>query len=146
MQPTDDFWGGVGTAVGSSPGWMVVGVVLVIGVLLIIAKYIVPSLERIKSRELDIEERRAKNDEERLKTDALIIESQRQTNMIMDGMRQSLDATAAQVGVVVSEIHTSRDGSKSVAATAERIDETTRHTDSLVEDIHNHLIGREGTD
>lgn len=40
MEPTSDFWGGVGTAVGTSPGWMVVGALLVIGALFVVAKYI----------------------------------------------------------------------------------------------------------
>ena len=32
MQPSDGFWEGVGTSVGSSPGWMVIGALLVVGI------------------------------------------------------------------------------------------------------------------
>ena len=40
MQPSETFWDGVGEGFASSPGWMVVGTVLVIGVLFVVAKYI----------------------------------------------------------------------------------------------------------
>lgn len=36
--------------------------------------------------------------------------------------------------------------SREMESKVEQIDRTTSHTDTLVEDIHNHLIGREGTD
>ena len=42
MEPSTDFWSGVGTGVANSPGWMVVGAILVIGVLFVWAKYVHP--------------------------------------------------------------------------------------------------------
>lgn len=132
MQPTDSFWGGVGEAVGTSPGWMVVGAALIIGVLFILAKYLIPSRERIKGRELDIREREAQNDADRVKANAMLAESQRQTNTLIDGMRQSLDASSARIDVIVTEIHGSRDGSKRMGETVEQTHELASSTHDIV--------------
>lgn len=145
MQPTDSFWGGVGESVGSSPGWMVVGTALVIGVLFIVAKYIVPSHEKVRMRRLDIEQQQAQTDAERVKANASLAEQQRQTNVLIDSMRQSLDASTAHTDVLVAELRGSRDRSKEMGGIVDRIDQTTKHTDVLVEDIHRHIF-MEGTD
>ena len=145
MQPSDSFWGGVGEGIGNSPGWMVVGTVLVIGVLFIIAKYIVPSHERVRMRKLDIEQQQAQTDSERVKANATLAEQQRQTNVLIAGMQQSLDASTAHTDVLVAELRGSRDRSKEMGGIVDRIDQTTQHTDVLVEDIHRHIF-MEGTD
>ena len=67
MEPTGDFWGGVGAGVADSPGWMVVGALLVVSVAFIIAKYIVPSHERVRMKRIEIEQRQAETDAERVK-------------------------------------------------------------------------------
>lgn len=148
MEPTSEFWDGVGHSVSTAEGWMVVAAIavisIVIGVVLIYGKYIAPGRERIKARELDIREREAQNDADRIKANAMLAESQRQTNVLVDGMRQSLDASTARIDVIVSEIHGSRDGSKKMGGTVDRIDQTTQHTDTLVEDIHRHIMGGDG--
>ena len=146
VEPTGDFWGGVGAAVGASPGWMVVGALLVVGVLFIVAKYIVPSHEKVRMKRLEIEQQQATTDAERVKANAMLAEQQRQTNVLIDGMRQSLDASTAHTDVLVAELRGSRDRSKEMGGTVGRIDTTTQHTDMLVEDIHRHIIGGEGTD
>lgn len=146
MEPTSDFWGGVGTAVGASPGWMVVGALLVVSVAFIVAKYIVPSHERVRMRRLDIEQQQAQTDAERVRANAMLAEQQRQTNVLIDGMRQSLDASTAHTDVLVAELRGSRDRSHEMGERVERIDQTTSHTDVLVEDIHRRIIGGEGTD
>ena len=146
MEPTGDFWGGVGTAVGASPGWMVVGALLVVGVLFIVAKYIVPSHEKVRMKRLEIEQQQATTDAERVKVNATLAEQQRQTNVLIDGMRQSLDTNTAHTDVLVAELRGSRDRSREMGGTVDRIDTTTQHTDALVEDIHRHFIGGEGTD
>jgi len=135
MQPTDSFWSGVGESVGTSPGWMVIGAALIIGILFIAAKYLIPSRERIKGRELDIREREAQNDADRIKANAMLAESQRQTNTLIDGMRQSLDASSARIDVIVTEIHGSRDGSKRMGETVEHTHEIVAHTAEQVDDI-----------
>lgn len=143
MEPTEGFWGGVGQAVSTSPGWMVVGGILAIGLLYITARYIVPAVKEVKMRRLDIEQRQADTDEERVRANQALAEQQRQTNLLVDGMRQSLDASSARIDVIVTEIHGSRDGSKRMGDAVERIDMTTQHTDTLVEDIHRRIVGGE---
>lgn len=139
MEPGTGFWEGVGAGVADSPGWMVVGSLLVVGVLFIVAKYIVPSVERTKSRELDIRERETQNDSDRIKANAALAENMR-------GLRESNDTLAQQNAALVAAIEESKARSREMGGKVDRIDSTTQHTDTLVEDIHNHLIGREGTD
>lgn len=139
MQPSEGFWGGVGEAVGSSPGWMVIGAILVIGVLFVIAKYIYPGHKELKMRELDIREREAQNDAERIKANAALAENMR-------GLRESNDTLAQQSAALAAGIEESKGRSREMGGAVSRIDQTTQHTDVLVEDIHRHLIGGEGTD
>lgn len=146
MEPTGDFWSGVGSAVGSSPGWMVIGALLIVGVLFIVARYIVPSHEKVRMKKLEIDQQRATTDAERVKANAMLAEQQRQTNVLIDGMRQSLDASTAHTDVLVAELRGSRDRSREMGDAVDIIQQTTSHTDSLVEDIHRHIIGGEGTD
>ena len=146
MQPSEGFWEGVGSSVGTSPGWMLVGAMLIIGVLYIAARFIVPSHERVRMERLSIDRQKAETDAERVKVNAQLAESQRQTNILIDGMRQSLDASTAHTDVLVAELRGARDRSKEMGGTVDRIDTTTQHTDTLVEDIHRHIIGAEGTD
>ena len=141
MEPTNEFWGGVGQAVSASPGWMVVGGILAIGLLYITARYIVPAVKEVKMRRLDIEQRQADTDAERVRANQALAEQQRQTNLLVDGMRQSLDASSARIDVIVTEIHGSRDGSRKMGGVIDRVDMTTQHTDTLVEDIHRHIVG-----
>lgn len=146
MQPSDGFWEGVGASVGSSPGWMVIGALLIVGVLFIVARYIVPSHEKVRMKKLEIDQQRATTDAERVKANAMLAEQQRQTNVLIDGMRQSLDASTAHTDVLVAELRGSRDRSREMGDAVDIIQQTTSHTDSLVEDIHRHIIGGEGTD
>lgn len=141
MEPTEGFWGGVGQAVSASPGWMVVGGILAIGLLYITARYIVPAVKEVKMRRLDIEQRQADTDAERVRANQALAEQQRQTNLLVDGMRQSLDASSARIDVIVTEIHGSRDGSRKMGGVIDRVDVTTQHTDTLVEDIHRRIVG-----
>lgn len=134
MQPTDSFWSGVGESVASSPGWMVVGVVLVIGVMLIVAKHIVPSRERIKMRELDIREREAQN--------ASAMAEQ------MRGVRESNDNLATQSAALAAGIEESRarsrvmgEATSHIADMTDRIADTTERTADKVDEIHSLLTG-----
>ena len=138
MNPGDGFWEGVGQSVGSSPGWMVIGALLVVGVLFIAAKYIVPSRERIRTRELDIREREAQNDADRIKANAALAENMR-------GLRESNDQLAQQSAMLVAGIEESKARSRGMGDDVSRIRATTDHTAEQVEDIHRRLF-REGTD
>ena len=146
MEPTGDFWGGVGTAVGSSPGWMVIGALLVVGVLFVVAKYIYPGHKELKMRELEIREREAKNDSDRIKANAALAENMR-------GLRESNDRLAEQSAALFAGIEESKARSRGmgedmshVRETSDHIRGTTDETNSLVKDIRRHIIGGEGTD
>ena len=139
MEPTGDLWAGVGTSVATSPGWMVVGALLVVGVLFVVARYIYPGVKEVKLRELDIREREAENDSDRIKANAALAENMR-------GLRESNDQLAQQSAALAAGIEESKARSRGMGEKVDHIDRTTSHTDTLVEDIHNHLIGREGTD
>ena len=149
MQPSEGFWEGVGASVGSSPGWMVIGALFVIGVLFVFAKYVYPgwkelkmkrdeSAREIKMRELDIRQREADNDSERIKANAALAENMR-------GLRESNDQLAKQSAALAAGIEESKARSRSMSGAVDRIDSTTQHTDTLVEDIHKHIF-REGTE
>ena len=138
MQPSDGFWEGVGTSVGSSPGWMVIGALLVVGVLFVVAKYIYPGHKELKMRELEIREREAKNDSDRIKANAALAENMR-------GLRESNDTLAQQSAALAAGIEESKARSRSMGDEVGHIRSTTDHTAEQVEDIHRHLF-REGTD
>lgn len=149
MQPSDGFWEGVGASVGNSPGWMVIGALFVIGVLFVFAKYVYPgwkelkmrrdeNAREIKMRELDIRQREADNDAERIKANAALAENMR-------GLRESNDQLAKQSAALAAGIEESKARSRSMSGAVDRIDSTTQHTDTLVEDIHKHIF-REGTE
>ena len=139
MEPTGDFWGGVGSSVATSPGWMVVGALLVVGMLFVWAKYVHPDTKEIKLRELEVREREAQNDAERIKANAALAENMR-------GLRDSNDALAQQSAALAAGIEESKVRSRSMGDKVDRIDATTQHSDTLIEDIHRHFIGGEGTD
>ena len=149
MQPSDGFWEGVGASVGSSPGWMVIGALLVVGVLFVIAKYIYPGHKELKLRELEIREREAKNDSDRIKANAALAENMR-------GLRESNDQLAKQSAALTAGIEESKTRSRSmgdeVAHTKESVDhikDTTDDTCAMVREIHSVVVvphRAEGTD
>lgn len=146
MQPSDGFWDGFGQAVGSSPGWMVIGAILVIGVLFVVAKYIYPGHKELKMRELSIREREAENDADRIKANSALAENMR-------GLRESNDRLAQQSAALFAGIEESKTRSRAMGddmthtrETADHIMGTTDETNSLVKDIHRRFIGGEGTD
>ena len=149
MQPSDGFWEGVGASVGTSPGWMVIGALLVVGVLFVIAKYIYPGHKELKLRELEIREREAKNDSDRIKANAALAENMR-------GLRESNDQLAKQSAALTAGIEESKTRSRSmgdeVAHTKESVDhirDTTDDTCAMVREIHSVVVvphRAEGTD
>lgn len=138
MEPTGELWVGVGEAVGSSPGWMVVGALLVVGVLVVVSKYIYPGHKELKMRELGIREREAQNDSERIKANAALAENMR-------GLRESNDRLAEQSAALFAGIEESKARSRSMGDEVGHIRTTTDRTAEQVEDIHRHLF-MEGTD
>lgn len=138
MQPTGDFWDGVGQGFASSPGWMVVGTVLVIGVLFVVAKYIYPGHKELKMRELGIREREAANDADRIKANSALAENMR-------GLRESNDRLAEQSAALFAGIEESKARSRGMGEDLGHVRATTDHTAEQVDEIHRHIF-REGTD
>lgn len=141
MQPSDSFWDGVGRGISESPWWAVVGCILIIGVLFIVAKYVVPSRERIKMRELDIREREADNDLARIESNKALAEQTR-------AMSEQVGVLATQQAEQNARLNESASRSHEMGGTVaetntitKRIDSTTQHTDDLVLDIHKRIVG-----
>jgi len=150
VHPSDGFWEGIGAGIGQSPWLALLGVLLVGGVLFVVAKYIYPGYKElrmrreensreIRMRELDIREREAQNDADCIKANAALAENMR-------GLRESNDQLAQQSAMLVAGIEESKARSRGMGDKVDHIDRTTSHTDTLVEDIHRHIIGGEGTD
>lgn len=138
MEPTPGFWDGFGDAVGSSPGWMVVTAILIIGVLFVVAKYIYPGHKELKMRELDIREREAENDASRIKANAALAENMR-------GLRESNDTLAQQSAALAAGIEESKARSRAMVDDMSHVRATTDHTAEQVDELHRHFL-REGTD
>lgn len=150
MEPTSDFWGGVGAGVASADGWMVVAaitlIVIVIGTLFVWAKYVHPDNKEIRLKELSIREREAENDADRIKANAALAENMR-------GLRESNDQLAQQSAALFAGIEESKTRSRAMGddmthtrEAADHIMGTTDETNILVKDIHRRFIGGEGTD
>lgn len=146
MNPTDSFWEGVGESIGNSPGWMIIFGGLIVAIFIIVAKHIIPYRERIKMKTLELEEKQAANDAERIKVNTMLASQQSQTNLLIDGMRQSLDATTAHTDVLVAELRGARDRSRVMGEDMRHVRSTTDHTDDLVKEIHSIVVRKEGTD
>lgn len=142
MEPNDEFWSGVGKGVASADGWMVVlaltVIVLVVGVLVVYAKYINPSHERLKARELDIREREVRNDEERIKTNAALAENMR-------GLQESYDRMAQRDAEMTAGIEESKNRSREMGRDVNHIKLTTDHMAEKIDELHIRVF-REGTD
>lgn len=133
MQPSDGLWSGAGEAVAASPGWMVVGALLVLGVLIIVARYIVPSRERIKMRELDIRQREADIASERVEANRALAEQTR-------GMRASVDALATQQAEQTAQLTEARSRSHEMGGEVRHIRSTTDHTAEQVDELHRAIV------
>lgn len=122
MQPGEGFWDGLGQGFASSPGWMIVGALLVIGVLFIVARYIVPSRERIKMRELDIREKEA--------------QSQQALAENLHGIMESNNFIAREFSAQNAGIEESKARSREMGVKIDRIESTTAHAADTVDDTN----------
>ena len=129
MQPGDGFWDGLGEGVASSPGWMIVGAVLVIGVLFVVARYLYPGHKELRMRELDIREREQQNDAERIKANAALAENMR-------GLRESNDLLAQQSSALAAGIEESKLRSRSMGDQVSAIEHAAAHTSETVDDTN----------
>lgn len=138
MNPSESFWDGVGHGIGESPWWALLGAVLVIGVLFVVARYIYPGHKELKMRELDIREREAENDSDRIKANAALAENMR-------GLRESNDRIAEQSAALFAGIEESKARSRAMGDDMSHVRATTDHTAEQVDELHRHFL-REGTD
>lgn len=150
MGPNDDFWGGVGTAVGSSPGWMVVGALLVVGVLFVVAKYIYPGHKEIKMRELDIRQMEAENARAQVESNRALAEQTRSAGAKVDALVVQNAELAAGIEESKSRSRGMGEDMSRVRETADHIRDTTDHTAEKVDEMHSIIVqGKyrpEGTD
>lgn len=150
MGPSDDFWGGVGTAVGASPGWMVVGALLVVGVLFVVAKYIYPGHKEIKMRELDIRQMEAENARAQVESNRALAEQTRSAGAKVDALVVQTAELAAGIEESKSRSRGMGEDMSRVRETADHIRDTTDHTAEKVDEMHSIIVqGKyrpEGTD
>lgn len=129
MEPTEGFWEGVGASIGTSPGWMMVAAVLVLGVLFVVARYVYPGHKELRMRELDIRERESQNDAERIKANAALAENMR-------GLRESNDLLAQQSAALAAGIEESKLRSRSMGEQVSAIEQAAAHTSETVDDTN----------
>lgn len=143
MEPSSDFWSGVGSGVAKADGWMVVVsvaiIAIVIGLAVVYGKYIAPSTERVKMRELDIREKEAKLASDRIQSQMAIVEGMR-------GIQESNDALAIQSAAIIARFDEAGDRSRGMGKRVEHIDSTASENNEILKRIDRRLIGGEGTD
>ena len=145
--PSDEV---VGKAIEFAPeGWGLIALSIVV-VVAIILRWGVPVYKELREKRLEVERYRIEVDErtaqalddrerDRIRNTAALVEQQRQNNENTKALTSIMTGLQARMEESASRSH-------EMGSAVTRIDSTTQHTDSLVEDIHNHLIGREGTD
>ena len=150
MQPTDGFWGGVGESLARSPWWGMLGLVLIIGALFVVAKYIYPGHKEIKMRELDIRQMKAENARAQVESNRALAEQTRSAGAKVDALViQNAELAAGMEESKTRSRGMGEDVSR-VRETAEHIRDTTDQTAEKVEEIHTLIkqgrFGPEGTD
>ena len=145
--PSDEV---VGKAIEFAPeGWGLIALSIVV-VVAIILRWGVPVYKELREKRLEVERYRIEVDEraaqalddrerDRIRNTAALVEQQRQNNENTKALTSIMTGLQARMEESASRSH-------EMGGKVDRIDSTTQHTDTLVEDIHNHLIGREGTD
>ena len=145
--PSDEV---VGKAIEFAPeGWGLIALSIV-AVVAIIIKWGVPVYKELREKRLDVERYRIEVDEraaqalddrerDRIRNTAALVEQQRQNNENTKALTSIMTGLQARMEESASRSH-------EMGSAVTRIDSTTQHTDTLVEDIYNHLIGMEGTD
>lgn len=150
MGPNDDFWGGVGSSVATSPGWMVVGALLVVGVLFVVAKYIYPGHKEIKMRELDIRQMEAENARAQVESNRALAEQTRSAGAKVDALVVQNAELAAGIEESKSRSRGMGEDMSRVRETSDHIRDTTDHTAEKVDEMHSIIVqGKfrpEGTD
>ena len=150
MGPTDELWSGVGSSVATSPGWMVVGALLVVGVLFVVAKYIYPGHKEIKMRELDIRQMEAENARAQVESNRALAEQTRSAGAKVDALVVQNAELAAGIEESKSRSRGMGEDMSRVREASDHIRDTTDHTAEKVDEMHSIIVqGKfrpEGTD
>lgn len=145
--PSDEV---IGKAIDAAPeGWGLVAVAIVV-VAAIFVRWGLPVVKELREKRIEVERYRIEVDEraataldererDRIRNTAALVEQQRQNNENTKALTSIMTGLQARMEESASRSH-------EMGSAVTRIDSTTQHTDSLVEDIHQRLIGREGTD
>lgn len=145
--PSDEV---IGKAIEFAPeGWGLIALSIVV-VVAIIIKWGVPVYKELREKRLDVERYRIEVDEraataldererDRIRNTAALVEQQRQNNENTKALTSIMTGLQARMEESASRSH-------EMGGKVDTIWSTTQHTDSLVEDIHQRLIGGEGTD
>ena len=133
MQPSESFWDGVGAGIGQSPWWALLGALPTVATAFLVARYIYPGHKEIRMRELDIREREALNDSERIKANTALAENMR-------GLRESNDTLSTTNAAMLARLDESIAHSREMGDTVSETREIVKHTDSIVSDIHRRIF------
>ena len=140
MEPTGDFWAGVGQGIADSPGWMIVGTVLVIGALFVVAKYIYPGHKEIKMRELDIRQMEAENARAQVESNRALAEQTRSAGAKVDALVVQNAELAAGMEESTARSRGMGEDMSHVREAADHIRDTTDHTAEKVDEMHSILV------
>ncbi len=112
MEPTNDFWAGVATSVGRSSGEWVVGVVGIVALAVIFAKYVLPvwseykdSMAETERRRLDLEVKTQEDNDARARDRIKLTERQLD---VQAGQTRAIEALTEQTAILNGQLDQSR--------------------------------------
>ena len=112
MEPTNDFWAGVATSVGRSSGEWVVGVVGIVALAVIFAKYVLPvwseykdSMAETERRRLDLEVKTQEDNDARARDRIKLTERQLD---VQAGQPRAIEALTEQTAILNGQLDQSR--------------------------------------
>lgn len=147
MEPGDGFWDGLGSAMAGAPSGLVLGALAVIALAVVVARWGLPVYERIRTRQLDIEQRRVESDEaaakaldererERIRTTQRQIAAQEEST-------RALEALSTQTAALNAQIEESKDRSRDMGRRVDDAAEAIGHVASQVDEIHAIVVRKE---
>lgn len=151
MQPADSFWDGVGHGLGESPWWAIVGAILIIGSLIILARWWLPEWRKDREDRRRLEERRieleakAQQDSDTQARERIRL-TERQLDIQSDQTR-ALENLTTQTQLLNAKLEASQERSAHMGDVVDVMDGKIDHVSDRVDEIHQivaHSLG--GTD
>lgn len=150
MEPTTDFWAGLGGAISRASGEIVIAVIGIVAVLFVAVRWGLPIYKEIKlarieldNRKMALEEKRQIDDNQRDIDRAKVAAEQAAAQ---ENMARAMEGIQASNAILVSQISDSKTHSADMGKAVLRID---RKTDDILEgivDLKEHLPHVGGTD